>query len=58
MARIDIDIDMLDELVKKSIREELELVPQDVNGDLILILSMFGSCVRHNVLNRFNKITN
>lgn len=58
MARIDIDVEMLDELVKKAILEELELIPQDVNNDLPLLLSMFGSCVRHNLRNRFNKIAN
>lgn len=57
MARIDIDVEMLDEIIVKATRKELEeMAKGNIDNDKLLVLAMFGSCVRHNVRDEFMRI--
>ena len=45
----------VDNIITKAISEELEALPKEIDGDMLLMLSMFGVGVRVNILGKLRE---
>lgn len=48
-------MDNIDKIITQAIKEELTALPKEINGDKLLMLSMFAAGVRFNILRKLDE---